>query len=58
MDEDTIIEFINILAEEGLDLDDLDLDEEELEALDVDDLNSILNELQNYIDDDEEDEEY
>lgn len=57
MDEDTIIEFINILAEEGLDLDDLDLDEEELEDLDVDDLNSILNELQNYIDD-EEDEEF
>lgn len=56
MDEDTIIEFINILADEGLDLDDLDLDEEDLEDLDVDDLNSILNELQNYIDDEEEEE--
>ena len=57
MDEDAVIDFLNILADEGLDLDDVGLDEDDLDDLDVDDLNEILANLDEYTDEEEDEED-
>lgn len=57
MDEQDIYDFINELAEYGVDLDDLGLDEEDLEEMDVDDLNTILENVANEYDEDEDEDE-
>lgn len=40
--DDQINEFIEILNDDGIDLDDLGLDMDDLEEMDTDDLNEIL----------------
>lgn len=54
MNEDNINEFLDILNEEGFDLEDLGLDEDDLDDMDIDDFNSILDSLPDP-DDEEED---
>lgn len=54
MDEETIMEFLDILDDLDVDFDDLGLDPEDFDDLDVDDLNDILAALSE-LEEDEED---
>ena len=53
--EEMIIEFLSLLDDMDVDLDDLGLDVEDLEELDFEDLNNILSQID--IDDEDDDEE-